>query len=113
VTVAVGDELAMSFGGTHYQISRNQDHICDDCTGHMVDCVVVDPHPLFPVLADNRVIMHNGLFDLRFRAEMGFEPGTNGWVLDQILEDVSCTHAAPPPANELTVRLTYRASPSP
>jgi twinkle protein len=58
----------------------------------LIDCIEVDPRPLFPTLADMRLIMHNGLFDLGFLTEMGFELGEAGRVLDtmllsQVLED--------------------------
>jgi hypothetical protein len=58
----------------------------------LVDCFEVDPRPLFPVLADKTLNMHNGLFDLGFLSEMGFELGESGRVLDtmlmsQLLED--------------------------
>jgi hypothetical protein len=51
----------------------------------LVDCIEIDPRPLFPVLADKTLIMHNGLFDLGFLAEMGFELGEAGRVLDTML----------------------------
>jgi hypothetical protein len=58
----------------------------------LVDCSRVDPRPLFPVLANKELIAHNALFDLGFLAEMGFELGEAGRVLDtmlisQVLED--------------------------
>ncbi len=58
----------------------------------LVDCFEVDPRPLFPVLAGKTLIMHNGLFDLGFLTEMGFELGEGGRVRDtmllsQVLED--------------------------
>ena len=58
----------------------------------LVDCFEVDPRPLFPILADKELIAHNALFDLGFLAEMGFELGEVGRVLDtmlisQVLED--------------------------
>jgi hypothetical protein len=58
----------------------------------LVDCREVDPRPLFPVLADRTLVMHNALFDVGFLAEMGFEQGKDGKVLDtmltsQVLED--------------------------
>jgi hypothetical protein len=51
----------------------------------LVDCFEVDPRPLFPALADKMLIMHNGLFDLGFLSEMGFELGESGRVLDTML----------------------------
>jgi len=58
----------------------------------LIHCFEVDPRPLFPVLADKTLIMHNGLFDLGYLSEMGFELGKAGRVLDtmlmsQVLED--------------------------
>jgi DNA polymerase III epsilon subunit-like protein len=52
----------------------------------------VDPRPLFEVLAQKRLVIHNALFDLGFLLEMGFELGEGGEVIDtmlmsQILED--------------------------
>jgi 3'-5' exonuclease len=51
----------------------------------LVDCFEVDPRPLFPVLAEKTLIMHNALFDLGFLIEMGFELGETGQVLDTML----------------------------
>jgi hypothetical protein len=58
----------------------------------LVDCFQIDPHPLFPILADKELIAHNALFELTFLSEMGFELGEAGRVLDtmllsQVLED--------------------------
>jgi hypothetical protein len=39
----------------------------------LVDCVEVDPQPLFPVLAEKRLVFHNAVFDLGFLTKMGFE----------------------------------------
>jgi hypothetical protein len=51
----------------------------------LIDCFKVDPRPLFPVLAYKTLIMHNGLFDLGFLSEMGFELGKTGRVIDTML----------------------------
>jgi DNA polymerase-1 len=51
----------------------------------LVDCFEVDPRPLFPVLADKTLIAHNAIFDLGFLAEMGFNLGEAGRVLDTML----------------------------
>jgi hypothetical protein len=51
----------------------------------LIDCFEVDPRPLFPVLAYKTLIMHNGLFDLGFLSEMGFELGKTGRVIDTML----------------------------
>jgi hypothetical protein len=58
----------------------------------LVDCIEVDPRPLFPILADKELIAHNALFELTFLAEMSFELGEAGRVhdtmlLSQVLED--------------------------
>ena len=58
----------------------------------LVDCLEIDPRPLFPILADKELIAHNALFELNFLSEMGFELGEAGRVLDtmlmsQVLED--------------------------
>ena len=58
----------------------------------LVDCFEVDPRPLFEVLAEKALVIHNALFDLGFLFEMGFELGEGGEVIDtmlmsQILED--------------------------
>jgi hypothetical protein len=58
----------------------------------LVDCIEVDPRPLFPILADKELIAHNALFELTFLAEMSFELGEAGRVHDtmlmsQVLED--------------------------
>jgi hypothetical protein len=51
----------------------------------LIDCFEVDPRLLFPVLAYKTLIMHNGLFDLGFLSEMGFELGKTGRVIDTML----------------------------
>ena len=58
----------------------------------LIDCFEVDPHPLFEVLGQKKLVMHNGQFDLGFLSAMGFEPKEGGEVLDtmllsQLLED--------------------------
>ncbi len=50
-----------------------------------VDCFEVDPRPLFPVLAEKTLLIHNALFDLGFLSEMGFEIGTEGEVIDTMV----------------------------
>lgn len=51
----------------------------------LVDCFEVDPRPIFPVLAGKELVAHNALFELGFLAEMGFELGEGGRVLDTML----------------------------
>src|SRR5215217_1838635 len=51
----------------------------------LIDCVEVDPRPLFPVLANKTLIMHHGLFDLTFLTAMGFEFGEGSRVGDTML----------------------------
>ena len=51
----------------------------------LVDCFQVDPSPLFEVLAEKELVIHNGVFDLGFVAQLGFELGENGKVLDTML----------------------------
>jgi hypothetical protein len=51
----------------------------------LVDCFKVDPRPLFPILTEKELVIHNALFDLGFLFQMGFEPGENGRVLDTML----------------------------
>jgi DNA polymerase III epsilon subunit-like protein len=53
----------------------------DQCVW-LVDCFEVDPRPLFPALAEKELVIHNALFDLGFLAEMGFELGEGGGVID-------------------------------
>jgi len=51
----------------------------------LVDCFEVDPRPLFSVLAEKELVIHNALFDLGFLYQKGFELGENGKVLDTML----------------------------
>lgn len=58
----------------------------------LVDCFEVDPRPIFPILGEKELVVHNALFDLGFLTEMGFELGEAGRMLDtmltsQVLED--------------------------
>jgi DNA polymerase I-like protein with 3'-5' exonuclease and polymerase domains len=41
----------------------------------LVDCFAVNPAPLWDVLSERRLVLHNGLFDLAFLRPLGFEPG--------------------------------------
>jgi hypothetical protein len=49
---------------------------------YLVDCFAADPRPLFEMLAEKELVVHNGLFDLGFLARMGF---TAGAVVDTML----------------------------
>jgi AAA domain/3'-5' exonuclease/Domain of unknown function (DUF3854) len=51
----------------------------------LIDCFEVDPHPLFEVLGQKRLLMHNGQFDLGFMSAMGFEIREGTEVLDTML----------------------------
>jgi ribonuclease D len=51
----------------------------------LVDVFEVDPRPLFPVLAEKELLIHNALVDLGFLYQMGFELGENGRMLDTML----------------------------
>ena len=51
----------------------------------LVDCFKVDPRPLFPVLTQKEIVVHDGLHNLGFLFRMGFEPGGNGKVIDTML----------------------------
>lgn len=43
---------------------------------YLLDCFSLGASPLFPLLADKPLVIHNGAFDLAFLARMGFTPGT-------------------------------------
>jgi hypothetical protein len=51
----------------------------------IVDCFKVDPHPLFPILAEKKLVIHNAIFDLSFLYQMDFEVGEGGEALDTML----------------------------
>jgi hypothetical protein len=51
----------------------------------LIDCFEVDPHPLFEVLGQKKLVMHNGQFDIGFMSVMGFEFEEGAEVLDTIL----------------------------
>jgi len=51
----------------------------------LVDCFEVDPGPLFPILAEKELVIHNAAFDLGFLVRMGFEMSENARVLDTML----------------------------
>jgi DNA polymerase-1 len=42
---------------------------------YILDCSRVNPRPLFELLAQRPLILHNAAFDLAFLAQLGFEPG--------------------------------------
>jgi DNA polymerase-1 len=41
---------------------------------YLVDCFVIDPSPLWSVLATKELVIHNGVFDLAFLARLNFTP---------------------------------------
>jgi DNA polymerase-1 len=41
---------------------------------YVVDCFALDPSPLWEVLAEKELILHNAAFDLAFLARLGFTP---------------------------------------
>ncbi len=51
---------------------------CDTNDGgrftYLIDCFVVDPTPLWEVLAGKELVIHNAAFDLAFLARLGFTP---------------------------------------
>jgi 3'-5' exonuclease len=51
----------------------------------LIDCFQIDPHPLFPILANKELIAHNTVFELTFLSEMGFEQGEGSRVGDTML----------------------------
>jgi hypothetical protein len=50
-----------------------------------LDCFEVDPRPLFPILTEKELVIHDALLYLGFLFQMGFEPSENGRVLDTML----------------------------
>ncbi len=51
----------------------------------IVDCFELDPRPIFSVLAEKELVIHNALFDLGMLLELGFELGENAKVIDTML----------------------------
>ena len=51
----------------------------------LIDCFEVDPQPLFEVLGQKKLLMHNGQFDLGFMSAMGFEIEEGTEILDTML----------------------------
>jgi DNA polymerase-1 len=64
-------------------LSLSTDTIDGGCFAYLVDCFAVDPSPLWEVLADKELVIHNAAFDLRFLARLGFTP--TGKVHDTML----------------------------
>jgi DNA polymerase-1 len=54
---------------------------------YLVDTFAVDPSPLWGVLAEKELVLHNAAFDLAFLARLGFTPGTvhDTMLLSQVL----------------------------
>jgi DNA polymerase-1 len=44
---------------------------------YLVDCFAVDPSPLWEILAEKDLVIHNAAFDLQFLARLGFTPTGN------------------------------------
>jgi DNA polymerase-1 len=42
---------------------------------YLVDCFALDPGPLFELLAEKELVIHNAAFDLGFLGRLGFSPG--------------------------------------
>jgi len=59
--------------------------LATECGTWLVDCFKVDPRPLFSILAEKKLLIHNTLFDLSFLREMGFEMSEGGEVIDTML----------------------------
>ena len=51
----------------------------------LIDCFEVDPSPLFPILSEKELVIHNAFFDLGFLVQMGFELGKNGKIFDTMV----------------------------
>jgi len=59
--------------------------LATECGTWLVDCFKVVPRPLFSILAEKKLLIHNTLFDLSFLREMGFEMSEGGEVIDTML----------------------------
>jgi ribonuclease D len=65
---------------------------CDTIDGgmfcYLVDCFAVDPSPLWQVLSQHELVLHNASFDLPFLARLGLRPAAAFWdtmLLAQLL----------------------------
>jgi hypothetical protein len=82
------DHVALDLETTGLNPRRDRVRLLTLETGRgtwIIDCFGVDPRPLFPVLAEKQLIIHNALFDLSMLSEMGFELGEGGTVIDTML----------------------------
>src|SRR5262245_1407529 len=43
---------------------------------YLIDCFAVDPSPLWVILSQKELTIHNAAFDLAFLSRLGFTPGT-------------------------------------
>jgi DNA polymerase-1 len=61
--------------------------LATDRRTYLVDCLQVDPAPLWNLLGEKELVGHNLGFDLRFMAKLGFEPGAvrDTMLLSQLL----------------------------
>jgi DNA polymerase I len=61
--------------------------LATEAATYIVDCQIVDPAVLFPVLAGATVVAHNVLFDLGFLSSLGFVPSkvADTMILSQLL----------------------------
>jgi DNA polymerase-1 len=61
--------------------------LATEAATYIVDCQLVDPAELLPLLSETTLIAHNALFDLGFLSTLGFKPGkvADTMILSQLL----------------------------